>query len=188
MTEKYDVKNRYTGEVQFTAEIECTSDALPSVKLGLAVRWGFKAGANLAGAYLAGAYLDGAYLARANLAGANLAGADLAGADLAGAYLTRANLARANLTGATLPEGKITRPIARVTRTDGHEFFLWGLENGEHIIKAGCQSRTISSYREHVAKDYPSRQNAAELIAETTAILDYLERRLADLTRAEEPK
>ena len=77
MTIKFDVLNRFTGAVQFTAEIECDEGASVSVKLGLAVRWAVKAGADLAGAYLAGA----------DLAGADLAGADLARAYLAGAYL-----------------------------------------------------------------------------------------------------
>jgi len=119
---KFDVTNRFTGKVQFTAEIECAESESTSIKLGLAVRWAVKtraylAGANLAGAYLARANLAGAYLARANLAGAylaranlagaylaraNLAGANLDGANLAGAYLARANLAGANLDGANL--------------------------------------------------------------------------------------
>ena len=77
MTIKFDVLNRFTGAVQFTAEIECDEGASVSVKLGLAVRWAVKARANLAGAYLAGADL-----ARADLAGANLARANLAGAYL----------------------------------------------------------------------------------------------------------
>ncbi len=52
---KYDVLNRFTGEVQFTAEIDCAEDAPPSVKLGLAVKWAVRNGANLAGANLVGA-------------------------------------------------------------------------------------------------------------------------------------
>ena len=123
---KFDVHNRYSGAVQFTAEIECAEDAPRSVKLGLAVRWAVRAGANLAGANLAGAYLTranltganlvgadliGAYLTRANLTGANLteaylAGADLKGANLTGAYLTGAYLTGANLTGADLTGAK----------------------------------------------------------------------------------
>jgi hypothetical protein len=108
---KFDVLNRFSGAVQFTAEIECDENEATSVKLGLAVKWAVKAradlaGANLAGAYLAGADLAGAYLAGANLAGANLAGANLAGAYLAGANLARANLADANLAGANLAGAK----------------------------------------------------------------------------------
>ena len=58
----FDVLNRYTGEVQFTAQIECSADALPSVKLGLAVKWAIKSRADLSGANLSRANLSGAYL------------------------------------------------------------------------------------------------------------------------------
>ena len=95
MTINFDITNRFTGAVQFTADIDCAEDARHSVKLGMAVQWGIKTRANLARAYLAGAYLAGANLAGAYLAGANLAGANLAGAYLAGAYLADANLADA---------------------------------------------------------------------------------------------
>jgi len=108
---KFEVTN-WSGSVQFTAEIDCAEDAPRRIKLGLAVQWARKtganladanlAGANLAGANLAGANLAGANLAGANLAGAYLAGANLAGANLAGAYLADANLADANLAGAYL--------------------------------------------------------------------------------------
>jgi len=118
---KQDILNRFSGEVMFTAEIECAADELPSIKLGLAVRAAIKAranlsganlsganlsDANLAGAYLARANLADAYLADANLARANLARANLAGAYLAGANLARANLARANLARANLADAK----------------------------------------------------------------------------------
>ena len=106
-TEKYEIRNRWSGEVQFTAEITCSPDALPSVKLGLAVKAGTKARANLARANLAGANLAGANLADAYLAGANLAGANLAGANLAGAYLADANLAGANLARANLADANL---------------------------------------------------------------------------------
>ena len=102
MSIKFDVHTRYSGSVQFTAEINCDADAPLSIKLGLAVRWAISADANLADANLAGAYLAGAYLADANLAGAYLADANLAGAYLAGAYLADANLAGANLADANL--------------------------------------------------------------------------------------
>ena len=102
MKEIFNILNRLTGAVVFSAEIECKPDELPSIKLGLAVRVAIKARANLARADLAGAYLARADLAGANLAGADLAGAYLAGADLAVAYLAGANLAGANLAGADL--------------------------------------------------------------------------------------
>jgi len=70
----FDVLNRFSGEVQFTAQIECAADALPSVKLGLAVKWAIK---------------ERADLSRANLSGANLSGADLSGAIINGEPVTR---------------------------------------------------------------------------------------------------
>lgn len=45
---KFDVLKRWTGEVAFTAELDCDESAAPSLKLGLAVRWAVKNGANLA--------------------------------------------------------------------------------------------------------------------------------------------
>jgi hypothetical protein len=114
---EFSVTNRFSGAIEFTAEIDCAEDAPTSIKLGLAVKWAIKAGASLAGADLACAYLAGAnlagayftganlacaYLASASLAGADLACADLAGADLAGANLARAYLAGADLAGANL--------------------------------------------------------------------------------------
>ena len=107
--EKFEVRNRWTNAVQFTAEISVKPDMTYAVKLGLAVKWGVKTGANLAGAYLDGANLAGANLDGANLDGANLAGAYLARANLAGAYLARANLARANLDGANLDGANLAR-------------------------------------------------------------------------------
>ena len=35
---KFSVKNRFTGDVQFTATIKCGKDEAGSVKLGLAVK------------------------------------------------------------------------------------------------------------------------------------------------------
>jgi uncharacterized protein YjbI with pentapeptide repeats len=99
---KFEIKNRFTGAVQVTAEIECDEDESVSIKLGLAVKWAVNARANLADANLADADLADADLAGANLAGANLAGADLADADLAGANLAGANLADADLADADL--------------------------------------------------------------------------------------
>ena len=97
---KFEVTNRFTGAVQFTAEIECDENAGRSFKLGLAVKWALKSGANLSGANLYAANLSGANLYAANLYGANLSGANLYGANLSGANLSRANLYGANLYGA----------------------------------------------------------------------------------------
>ena len=77
---QFDIRNRYTGAVQFTAEIDCAEDAPASVKIGLAVIWAARTGADLRVADLRGADLRGA-----DLSGADLRGADLRVADLRGA-------------------------------------------------------------------------------------------------------
>src|SRR5437868_85220 len=54
---KFEIRNRFTGDIQFTAEIKCNEGAKTSIKIGLAVKWAIKTRANLAGAYLARADL-----------------------------------------------------------------------------------------------------------------------------------
>ena len=164
---KYEIKNRFTGKVQFTAEIDCADDAPTSLKIGLSVKWALmtradKAGANLADANLADANLAGANLAGANLAGAYLAGAYLARANLAGAYLARANLADANLADADLVDGG--------QRSDGYRFVGW-INGGVLQIRAGCRSFNIADARKHWQKT----RGGTPLGDETFAILDHIE-------------
>jgi hypothetical protein len=68
-TERFEVRNRYTNAVQFTAEIVCAPDAAMSVKMGLAVKWGIKNEADLRGADLRGANLRGVNLREAKIDG-----------------------------------------------------------------------------------------------------------------------
>ena len=99
---QFEIRNRWSGDVQFTAEIDCAADAPTSVKVGLAVRWALAAKADLRGAYLRGADLRGADLRVANLSDSNLSDSNLSGADLRGADLRVANLRVANLSEAYL--------------------------------------------------------------------------------------
>ena len=69
---KFYILNRFTGAVQFTAEIDCKEDESTSIKIGLAVKWAVKTSANLRSADLS--YADLRY--------ANLSSADLSSADL----------------------------------------------------------------------------------------------------------
>jgi len=118
---QFEIRNRWSGAVQITAEIDCAADALLAVKLGLAVKWAVTAkadlswadltGADLTGAHLSWADLTGADLTGANLGGADLSWADLTGADLSGADLTGANLGGADLTGADLTGGPVIEDI-----------------------------------------------------------------------------
>ena len=170
---KFDVMNRFSGAVQFTAEIDCKENETTSIKLGLSVKWAIKAGAdlaraNLAGANLAGAYLAGAYLAGADLARADLARADLARANLAGAYLAGADLAGANLARADLANQWI---VQGAVRSDGYAFVLTNYKDEGVRLKAGCRNFTLAEARQH----WKETRDGTPLGAETFAILDCLE-------------
>ena len=80
---KFEVRNRFTGSVQFTAEIAAPPTALISIKLGLAVNWAIKN--------------------KANLSGANLSRADLSRANLSEAKNSELPIARTRI----LPEGAL---------------------------------------------------------------------------------
>ena len=51
---KIEIKNRWSGKLQFTAEIECSESATLGVKIGLALKWAIKTKADLRGADLRG--------------------------------------------------------------------------------------------------------------------------------------
>ena len=161
---KFDVYNRFTGKVQFTAKIDCAEDAATSVKLGLAVKWAIKTGASLTDAYLAdvnlyganlyGANLTGACLIRANLYGAcliraNLYGANLYGANLYGANLTGADLTGADLTGACLTDAYLadvkafgyTFNRSPIQIDDKYFIHLW-----DGFLKIGCEEHPIAEW------------------------------------------
>ena len=106
-TQQFEVRNRWTNAVRFTAIIEVTPGMTTRVKLGLAVKWGRATGADLRGADLRGAVLSdadlrGAYLHDADLSDADLRGAYLSDAYLSDAYLRDADLRDANLSGAPI--------------------------------------------------------------------------------------
>ena len=153
---KFEVKNRFTGKVQFVAEIECAESASVSVKLGLAVKWAVSAGANLAGANLAGA----------NLAGANLAGANLARANLAGAYLARANLAGANLARAYLDDKSElsgSRPIFQLGPIGSRcAYFVAYITKKGLRLRAGCFFGTRQEFEEKLADEHDNNDHAKE--------------------------
>ena len=124
---KFEVKNRFTGTVQFTAEIECADDAPYSIRLGQAVKWAVKTRANLTGADLADAYLADANLADANLADANLAGSNVS-----------------------------DRIIDGGLRSDGYRFLLTRTEPGPWRVKAGCRNFTLEEATAHWAAKRPA--------------------------------
>lgn len=176
---KFNVMNRYTGEVQFTAEIDCDEDAGASEELRLAVIWAKENDVDLSCADLRGAdlsYVDLRYvdLSCADLRDADLRGADLRGADLHYATLRYATLRYANLKGVDLrgASGYIAGP----QRTDGDRFDV-RLVNDEWCVVAGRRAGknwTTDQYRKH-AESYADEHKRAE----TLAILDYLDARIA---------
>ena len=163
---KFDVFNRFSGAVQFTAEIEASDEDLSSVKLGLAVRWAVKNGANLSGADLSGASLYRADLSGANLSGANLScatlyradlsratvshanlsgtylsGADLYGANLYGADLYGADLSRANLYGANLSGANCLNDYLKCIQIDQYP-----ITYTSDALQIGCERHAISDW------------------------------------------
>ena len=192
---KFDILNRFTGKVQFTAEIECDAGALASIKLGLAVQVAVKSRAYLSSAYLSGAYLSGANLSRAdlsradlssadlssaylsgadlssaNLSGANLSRAYLSSADLSSAYLSGANLSRADLSGANLSSAYLGTQwiIQGATRSDGYAFFLQKLKDDtEPMVKAGCRYFTPDQAEAH----WKATRGGTALFRETEIIV-----------------
>ena len=171
---KYEIKNCWTKQVQYTAEIECDEAADWGVKLGLAVKVALKGNANMGGANLRGAYLRGADLRDADLGRADLSHADLRGADLRDADLGGADLSDADLGGLIL--------LARATRSDGYEYFAWSSILGGMVITAGCQTwigeDAIEQARWH-CQTVTSRRYRSEALR----IVDFVEASLVSLRR-----
>ena len=143
MTQNYEIKNRWTGEVLFSCEIP---DGMES---GMIARHAFETaiaedanirgadlrGANLEDANIRGADLRGADLEDANLRDANLRGADLEDANLRGADLRGANLWDANLRGAK--NAPLIIPTLR-----------WLVcINGFGYMRIGCQNHKVEQWK-----------------------------------------
>ena len=123
-----DVRNRWTGDIQFTAEIETGNGLLPPERLGAAIVWARRKGLGLSGANLLGADLRGADLRGADLRGSTLRGADLrrtdlreavlSGVDLRNADLREAILGDAILNGADLRGADLSGTVLRAIKAD----------------------------------------------------------------------
>ena len=77
---KFEIKNRWTGDVQFTADIECDDNTSVGIKIGLSVKWAIKNKVSLRAADLRAANLSDANLSAANLRAAKLRAANLSAA------------------------------------------------------------------------------------------------------------
>jgi hypothetical protein len=143
---KFDILNRFSGNVIFTAEIDCNENELPNIKLGLAVKAAIKAKANLSGANLSGADLSGADLSRADLSRANLSGADLSGADLYRADLSRANLSGADLSRANLSGACINRTMGNLKNIKTISVESYCITYTADTLQIGCERHPIEKW------------------------------------------
>jgi len=133
MTQNYEIKNRWTGEVLFSCEIP---DGMESGMIARhAVETAIAEGAKIRGADLRGADLRGANLGGANLRYANLWGADLRGANLGDADLRGADLRGANLGGAK--NAPLIIPTLR--------WFV--CINGFGYMRIGCQNHKVEQWK-----------------------------------------
>ncbi|MHA3082162.1 pentapeptide repeat-containing protein [Acinetobacter sp. ANC 5383] len=167
MTQKFEIKNRWTGEVLFSCEIP------EYMELGMIARHVVETAiaedadlqyANLHGANLLDANLQYADLLDANLQYANLRGANLHGANLRGANLQDANLHGANLHGANLLDANLQGANLHGANLHGANLLdanLQGAENvpliitglrwmvyisGTGMMRIGCQEHSIERW------------------------------------------
>ena len=163
----FEIRNGFTGDVQFTAQIDCDKGELHSVKIGLAVKWAIANRASLVGASLDGASLVGASLNQANLNGArldgarldgaSLNGASLDGASLVGASLDRARLIGARLIGASLDRARLIGARLIGASLDGASLIGASLDGasfvGARLIGAKIGPHTIFRKVAQVRRD-----------------------------------
>ncbi len=153
MTQKFEIKNRFTEEVLFTCDVPdgMESGMIARHALESAIADGADLrGADLRGADLSGADLRGADLRGADLFGANLRGADLRGADLRGADLFGANLRGANLRGANLSCADLRGANLRGAKAS--PLIVYGLRwdviiNGLGKMRIGCQEHSVEDWK-----------------------------------------
>jgi len=194
---EYEIKNRFTQKVQFTAEVECGDDSPINLKIGLSVMWALKNRADLREADLREADLREADLYGANLYGANLCGANLYGANLRGANLCKADLREADLYEANLYEANLYEADLREAnlrganlyganlyganlcgadlvdggqRLDGYRFVGWA-KDGVLQIRAGCRDFDITNAWKH----WEATRSGTPLGEETFCILRHIE-------------
>ena len=156
---KVEIKNRWTGDVQFTCELGAEfKDGSRGLQMGAAIKVAIRSGADLGGANLSDAdlrdaNLGGADLGGADLGGANLRDANLRGANLGGADLRGANLRGADLGGADLGVGKLIgeRPILIIGNIGSDNSYLqaYMTDNGIFIMR-GCFFGSLKEFTKAV--------------------------------------
>ena len=147
MTQKYEIKNRFTGEVLFSCDIP------EGMESGMIARHALET-AIADGANLEGAELEGENLWDANLRGANLQGANLRGANLEDANLEGANLDGANLRGANLRGAENAPLIINGLR--------WAVFiSGTGFMRIGCQNHSVEAWKNFTNEEIKSMDSGA---------------------------
>jgi len=121
---KFEIKNRFTGDVIFTLETS---------SFKICVEAAIKSRANLSGADLYGADLYGADLSNTDLSNTNLSNANLTNADLSHTDLSNTNLSGADLSNTNLSNADLSN--TDLSRTDLSGANLSNAKNAE-LIKA----------------------------------------------------
>ncbi len=147
MTQKYEIKNRFTGEVLFSCDIP------EGMESGMIARHALET-AIADGANLQCANLDGANLEGANLEGANLRDANLQCANLQCANLWGANLWGANLEGANLEGAKNALVIISGLRWTVHI-------SGTGMMRIGCQNHSVEAWKNFTDEEIKSMDSDA---------------------------
>ena len=194
MTIKFDILNRLSGEIQFTADIDCSENTARAVKVGLAVLWGLKNNADLRGADLreanlwghdlSGSDLQGSYLKGSDLRGADLRWAKLWNADLSEASLSEVNLRSADLSGANLRGADLSRASLSGVNLRGcdllgaNHLFSFGPigehcrmgslsidTGGEPIVHLGCFVGSEAEALAKITRDYGEKNTYGAVVA-----------------------
>ena len=142
---KFDVLNRFTGDVQFTAEIK-TDSTSKSFQLGLAVRWAIKNNADLRNADLRNADLRNADLRNADLRNADLRNADLRNAALSDANLWNADLRSADLRNADLWNANLWNASGNLKYIKTMQIDGWPISYTAVDMQIGCQRHPIEKW------------------------------------------
>ncbi|MDM8438291.1 pentapeptide repeat-containing protein [Acinetobacter baumannii] len=133
MTQKFEIKNRWTEEVLFTCDVP------EGMKSGMIARHAVEA------AIAADADLSDANLRDANLRGADLSDADLRGADLRDANLRGADLSDADLRGADLRGADLSDAKAAPLIVYGLRWNV--IISGLGKMRIGCQEHEVSEWK-----------------------------------------
>ncbi|WP_462184897.1 pentapeptide repeat-containing protein [Acinetobacter baumannii] len=153
MTQKFEIKNRWTREVLFTCDVPegMESGMIARHALESAIADGADlSDANLRDADLRDANLRDADLGDANLRDADLRDANLRDADLRGANLFDANLFDADLRGANLSDADLGDANLRDVKAT--PLIVYGLRwnviiSGLGKMRIGCQEHSVEDWK-----------------------------------------